>query len=101
MRRLHFSAAVVACCLLSTVGQALALDNRAGGVGGGALGWSTCNLRQCKNACVDTYPGGGGPLATCKRLCDQDACSVVFNIARPENRFSTGGSSGGVLAPAN
>ena len=41
-----------------------AVDNSSAGAG------ATCNKRRCYNECVDAYPKGGGPLATCKQLCD-------------------------------
>ena len=64
---------------LETADEALRIGGGSvGGSGGTTVGWSTCNIRICKNKCVDTYPTGGGPLATCKSMCDIDACKVVF-----------------------
>lgn len=34
----------------------------------GGLGWSA-DCKKCKDACDADYPGGGGPLQTCKKLC--------------------------------
>ena len=87
---------ILAALLSLSFEPAFALDNSTTNKG---LSWSTCNVRQCKNACVDTYPNGGGPLTTCKKLCDSDACSVVF--LQKNNTRKVLDKSPAVLAPAN
>lgn len=46
-----------------------------GGAGGlGAKPW--CAARKtCYDQCDRDYPSGGGPLSTCKQLCDQTTAS--------------------------
>ena len=90
---------VIFTALLSlSSGSALALDNSTTKAGSG-LGWSSCSVRQCKNKCVDTYPSGGGPLVTCRQLCEKDACSVVFNVKK--GTVKTFDNSPAVLTPDN
>ncbi len=36
--------------------------------GGTSTGWSA-GCMNCKDDCDREYPGGGGPLQTCKKLC--------------------------------
>ena len=87
---------VVLAFLSLNIGGAFALDSSTTNTG---LGWSSCNVRQCKNRCIDTYGPTGGPVQTCKKLCDLDACNVVFNLKKGTVKILQENPS--VLAPNN
>ena len=50
--------------------------------GTSSSGTSYCgSLQRCYNDCYDNYPRGGGPLQTCKSLCDKtSSCTTVNSI---------------------
>lgn len=57
-----------------------ALQSGGGGFGG-RLGRSWCRARNdCYDRCDADYPRGGGPLQTCRRLCDSNSACPSATI---------------------
>lgn len=80
MKTLHLAARFVFVSLFALTATACAAESTEEDVGesGDALimrsptgGTSyACTLRECYNKCASAYPNGGGPLVTCRNLCN-------------------------------
>ena len=99
MRTACHSIPIVSFALLFSllpVDGGLALDNQAGGGG-------FCNKRRCYNECVDAYGRTGGPVITCRKLCDikptcGDKLSADMEAAKPQTPAAKAAKSKSAVA---